>query len=245
MSEIIKTKAIVLRKINFGDTSKIATFYTEDFGRISGIVKGARSPKSRTGMLIDSMNLVEVVFYKKENRDVQLISQVDLISHFPRLKEDLDKTKYATAVLELIINIMMENESHPLLFKGTVRFFELLNNNGIDPKWFFLKYYLFFLREIGYGIQFDECSICGKPFSRNQHIFFNYEKGMFCSDCSHERITTFEFQPELFNLLLCLNSKNNDIAYEQKNLDKIIYFLERYLSYHVPEFKGIKSFHLF
>ena len=42
MSEIIKTEAIVLNKINYGDTSMIASFFTKDYGRLSGILKGGR-----------------------------------------------------------------------------------------------------------------------------------------------------------------------------------------------------------
>ena len=53
MSSIIKTRAFVLSKLDYGDTSKIANFYTEEFGRIAGIVKGARSPRSKIGKTIE------------------------------------------------------------------------------------------------------------------------------------------------------------------------------------------------
>ena len=52
MSEIIKTEAVVLSKLNYGDSSSIASLFTEDFGKLSVIVKGARSPKSKYGKLL-------------------------------------------------------------------------------------------------------------------------------------------------------------------------------------------------
>ena len=43
MSEIIKTEAMVLTKMDYGDTSKIVSLYTKDFGKLSAIIKGGRS----------------------------------------------------------------------------------------------------------------------------------------------------------------------------------------------------------
>ena len=48
MSEILKTEAVVLSKMNYSDTSIIASLFTEESGKISAIIKGARTAKSRT-----------------------------------------------------------------------------------------------------------------------------------------------------------------------------------------------------
>jgi DNA repair protein RecO (recombination protein O) len=74
MSEILKTEAFVLSKLNYGDTSSIVSLYTKDSGKISAIIKGARSPKSKMGMIIDPLNFLEIILYKKDSREVQLIS---------------------------------------------------------------------------------------------------------------------------------------------------------------------------
>ena len=83
MSEIIKTEAIVLSKLDYRDTSKIANLFTEDFGKISVIIKGARSPKSKTGKIVDPLNHIRIVYYNKESRDLQLISDAESINYFP------------------------------------------------------------------------------------------------------------------------------------------------------------------
>ena len=241
MSEIIKTQAIVLRRINFGDSSKIATFYSEDFGKISAIIKGARSPKSKIGFLIDTTNLLQIVLYKKETRDLQIVSDVDLIKSYSRIRDDYEKFKYASAILELLISLTLENENNKKLFDGTVKIFALLDGAGNNPKLLFAKYFLFFLKEIGYELQFQICSICRKPLVQGDSVSYNYENGLLCSECRKDRLTVFDFTKELFNLMLCLNSKNNDIQYCEKELDSIIQLLERFLMNHVNEFTGIKS----
>ena len=45
MNKIVKTKAVVLKKINYGDTSIIASLYSEELGRISAILIGASKSK--------------------------------------------------------------------------------------------------------------------------------------------------------------------------------------------------------
>ena len=126
MSEIIKTEAVVLSKMNYGDTSMIASLFTEDLGKISVIVKGARSPKSKYGRIVDLINHLSVVLYKKESREVQLLSGADTIDHYPEIKNDLNKLKYAYSIAELVKNLLAEHEVSKRIFKGIVKIFNRL-----------------------------------------------------------------------------------------------------------------------
>ena len=86
MSDIVKTEAVVLSKINYGDTSSIVSLYTESDGKISAIVKGGRTQKSKLGKIIDPLNHLQIIIYKKNSRDVQLLTSADLVSHFVNIK---------------------------------------------------------------------------------------------------------------------------------------------------------------
>ncbi len=240
MPEIVKTKAIVLNKINFGDTSRIANFFTEDYGKIPIIIKGARSPKSKIGYIVDIMNYVEIVFYKKETREIQLSSQIELIKYFAKIRDDYDKLIYSNAIIELLNTFLMENETHKLLFKGTIRILDLINDTNENPKFLFLKYFLFLLKEIGYDIQTDICNSCGQKIVIGDDAAFNFEAGMLCKNCSKDRLINFNFNSELLKLLVCLKAKKN-CNFNEKNLDDLISFLEKFLSYNIHEFKGIRS----
>jgi len=244
MSDIIKTEAIVLRKINFGDSSRIALFYSKDFGKISGIIKGARSSKSKIGSMVDTINLLQLVLYKKDAREVQLISEVDLIKHYSHIKDDYQKLKYATAIIELLTTMTSENEHNIKLFDGTVRMLSLLDATDENPQFLFVKYFFFFLKEIGYEFQFEHCNVCGKKINVGEEASYNYETGILCSECRKDRLTNFNFSEELFELLVCLNSKRNNALYKEKDLDLIMKMLEKFLMYQLHEFKGLKSFNL-
>lgn len=244
MSEIVKTHAIVLRKIDFGETSKIAQFYTEDYGRISAVIKGARSTKSKIGALVDTMNLLQLVLYKKETREVQLVSQVDLVKHFSGIRDNYEKYISASAIIELLSNMTLENEHSKKLFEGTVRIFTLLDSTNDNPKILFTKYFLFFLKEIGYEFQLRRCNVCHNEINSKSSVSINFQAGLMCGECRKDHLTNYDFSEELLNLLICLSSKQNNIYCKEENLNIIIGMLEKYLSFHIHEFKGLKSLKL-
>ncbi len=245
MSEIVKTKAIVLSKINFGDTSKIVSFYTEKFGKLSGIVKGGRTSKSKMGTLADTLNFVEIVFYNKRNRDIQLITQIDLIDHYSFLRENLERLKYASSVIELVQNLNLENEVNLKLFQGLIKILSLINSNEKDPRLMFVKFFLFFLDQMGYGLTLNTCNQCGKILELEKLISFDFMNGFICEDCSSNAMSATKFQKELFKILLCISTKLKKCSYKDSDLNNIIHFLEKYLIYHISEFKGLKSIYLY
>ena len=243
MSEIIKTDAVVLSKMNYGDSSCIASLFTEDFGKLSVMIKGARSPKSKFGKMIDPLNYVSVVVYKKETREIQLLSQADLIDHYPGIKNELVKLWSALAIIELVKNLLAEHEVNKKIFKGVIKILSRLNLGDENPEVTFGRFFIFFLKEIGYEIQTDSCSQCGKTkFSDN--IFYNFDKGLICGECRKSVVDNYDINLELLAYLKCL--KNNESAETFSNLitRKAIIFMENHLKYHVSDFKGIGSLKL-
>ncbi len=245
MSQLHKTNAIVLSKINFGDTSKIVTLYTEDFGKETCIIKGGRTSKSKIGAIVDVMNHIQVVFYKKDSREVQLISQADLISHFPQIKQNLELLKYSSGVLELLNSLTVSNEENKRLYKGTVKILDLINDPISDPQLLFVKYLMFFTDELGYSLKELDCKLCNKDLREEAVVYFNQEKGFMCMNCGKHELINYEFSKELFNLLICLSSKQNECSYNSESLARLITFFEKFLKYHIPEFRGIKSIYTF
>ena len=241
MAEIIKNEAIILRKSKYSDSSLILQLYTKSNGKISAIVKGARSSKSKIGSKIDLMNYVEVIFYNKEEKDLQLVTQVNLLNHFPHVKEDLEKIKYASAVCELVLRLVPEHEPNDKLFRGTIKILQLMNSPAQSSMLLFAQYLLFFTKEIGFEISFKNCSNCGNPIEENVGNAFGYSTGIICSECNEDKMLTFQFSEELFNLFVCLSTKNKISSINKKHIENIIFILEKYLVYHSPDFKGIKS----
>ncbi|MGA8264493.1 MAG: DNA repair protein RecO [Ignavibacteriaceae bacterium] len=246
MSEILKTESVVLSKLNYGDTSLIVSLFTKEMGKISAILKGARSPKSKIGMKIDPINYVEVVFYNKDTRDLQIISSADLLEHYSKIKEDLEKLKYAYSVIELVKNLTPEHEQNVRLFNGIVRILSLFESSGDSPNLIFARFFLFFLHEIGYEVQLEKCMSCGLTDLDGLQLSYNFSTGLLCDRCKSDYLESFAINLELFNCLKGL--KTNKKLLERVNsqiVDRAIFFMEKYLMYHLSDFKGIQSLKLF
>ncbi len=245
MSTIVKSKAFVLNKLDFGDTSKIVNFYSNEFGRVAGIIKGARSSKSKIGKIVDVLNLVEIIFYKKDGRDIQVVTQADLISNYTNIKTDLDKLKYASSIIELVLKLTLEDDPHKRLFSGMEKILQRLDSEQTEPMLLFIMFYKFLLEEIGYGIEAGNCSKCNSKLSLSKEVLYNFELGFMCKSCGADHLINYKFSSELFYKIICLSQRNKNCSYNKNELENIISFFEKFLIYHVDEYNGLKSLQMF
>ncbi len=184
---IVKTEAIVLSAMKYGDTSKIVRLYTREFGRLSVIAKGARGTKSKFRSVLEPMNHVATVIYKNSNRELQLLSQCDLIQSFPHLSEDLEKMSVGMTALELVTLATHEEEPHEALFRLLL---DLLENASTATKNNTAALYFFETRLaelMGFKPDLDVCPACGGQLlaealgGRNVKIT---SSGVLCGDCA-------------------------------------------------------------
>jgi DNA repair protein RecO (recombination protein O) len=245
MSEILTTEALVLTKIDFGDSSNIVSFFTKDYGIISAIIKGGKTAKSGKSKVINPPNHLNLVIYNKNSREVQIVSGVDIISHYPKIKEDLDKLKFAYAILELLKKLLPEHEANLKIFRGTVRILDLLENPGEPPVVIFGRFFMFILKEIGYEIQLEKCASCGKTNDGTDELSCNYEIGILCRECGHGHLHSFIINAELFRYLICLKNRIIMPNPGKQIPEMAIGFMENYLRYHLQGFQGIQTFQIF
>jgi len=245
MSDIIKTEAVVLSKLNYGDTSSIVSLYTESDGKLSAIIKGGRGPKSKNGKIIDPLNHLQVIIYKKVSRDIQILSDANLISHFVNIKENFDATKYSFAIIELVKNLTVENEANSKLFKGLIKILNMINAKIEAPGFLYGRFMLFFLSELGYELSINKCVICGNDVIANKSLGFDFNTGFVCSDCFESHSELENVSAELFELIFCLKTNRKSENFSIDLIDKFNLLLERYLKFHVSDFKGIKSLQIY
>ncbi len=244
MPEILKTQGLVLSKINFQESSKIVRIYTNDFGKMAFLVKAARSAKSKSGNIVDVLNQIEFVFYKKESRDLQLITESTLIRFFPNIKANYESIIYGSAIVELLDKLLHENEKNERLFRGVIRILELINANPDRSGMYFVKFLFFFLDELGYRLETEKCASCSSLLLHSSSVGFNFEEGFLCSECRKNKLINYSFSAEQFKIVQCLSSRVSNCGESADLIEKLIGFFEKYLSYQIDEFKEIKSLKL-
>ncbi|MCG8605482.1 DNA repair protein RecO [bacterium] len=239
-----KTEAIVLKSLKQGETSKILTFYTRSRGKVKAIAKGARSSRSRFGGSLEPLNYITMVFYEKENRDLQSLSQADIVESFQRVRHDLEKTALAMACCELVDRAEVGIAPNPQLFKlllQTLRDIDRTTNNPID---FFRACQVRLFDIMGIRPNFEECMNCARPSSGT--VKFDIGSGGYlCPSCSRPASPGFILPRQVLSALLSIQSKpahqlNGPLpsATCEQQIDD---FLAHYLRYHIDGVYNLSS----
>ena len=127
---LVKTKAIVLRSIKYGDTSLIVNLFTEQAGLQSYMLKGVRSDKlkhKRTGLL-QIASLLEIVAEHKPNRQLQHIKEFQPAYIYQTVQEEIVKNTIATFSVELLQKLLPKEEAVEDFFQFVYHYFTLLDN---------------------------------------------------------------------------------------------------------------------
>jgi DNA repair protein RecO (recombination protein O) len=159
---IVKTEALVLKSKRYRETSKIVTFYSEKFGKFKGVAKGARETKSKFGAALEPMAYVSIVLYKKEHRDLHMISQSEIVRLFPRLHSDLARITAGLSVVELTDAAMHDEEPNEPVFRLVIQAISELDTatKNLDNVLYFFRLHLLDL--MGFKPDFQACVRCKK-----------------------------------------------------------------------------------
>ncbi|NUM54249.1 MAG: DNA repair protein RecO [Candidatus Hydrogenedentes bacterium] len=110
-----RSEAIVVRGVDFSETSRIVTFLTPARGKLACMAAGVKRAKSPLAGALDTFNRLEIVYYWKDGRSVQKLAEAAVQHSFPGLKSDLAKNVFAAFPLEFAYKVAQENEpSHEL-----------------------------------------------------------------------------------------------------------------------------------
>lgn len=100
---MIKSRAIVLHRFAYSDSSWIVKALTEESGIISFIVKGGKRKDSPFRGALDPLALCEVVFRENPNTELQFIKEATLIDWRKNLREDLLSLAKAQVMAEMVL----------------------------------------------------------------------------------------------------------------------------------------------
>ena len=139
----------MLSKNKFGENSVIAEFFTENYGKISGIIYGATSKKIRNYLQIG--NKFHINYNSKnENRLGYLNIEIQKILT-PLFFEDKKKLSCIVSSMNLVKLLTVDNQANPKIYKLIDNFYDFLENKNWINKLIFWELEL--LKLIGYDLE--------------------------------------------------------------------------------------------
>src|SRR5215468_1556688 len=97
-----KATALVLRTTDWSETSRIATLWTREFGKVRVLAKGGRRLKSSFESALDLLTVCSIVLIRKSSGGLDLLTEAQVVKRFPRLAGDLQALYGAYYLAELL-----------------------------------------------------------------------------------------------------------------------------------------------
>ncbi len=185
---LIKATAIVLRSRKWGDADRIVTFYSKEKGKIGGVARGARRPKSRFGAALEPFSLCRLNLFEKAGDSLLRVSHVDLVRSSQKLRESLSLIDSAARMVNVVAAITPDGDPDPLLFDTLEQGLASLHESE-DPAFTALLFQIRLLGVTGFRPQTDHCAACGKAYFAGEPQFSPLAGGLVCLSCAaHQRV---------------------------------------------------------
>jgi DNA repair protein RecO (recombination protein O) len=179
---ILKAEAIVLKKWDFRETSLIVNFYTLEYGKVSGLLKGIRKEPAKFASNVELFSHNDIIFYQKRNSSIHLVSQCDLKDNFSAIRQSIHRIAAASMVVELLDGIMAQEDKNEEIFKlSLAALSELSSNNNPDKIMIIFKVKVLSLS--GFKPHLDSCVTCNSSLSGQTKFSLNLG-GLLCQKCA-------------------------------------------------------------
>ncbi len=237
---ITHTQAIILRSVDYQESSKILTVLSQEHGKIALIARGAKKPKSKLSGLIEIGNILDVVYYYKSTRGVQSLTEASIHYSSSNFRIHFDKAAILYATLELASQLVHENEINTPVFNYLIKFIPWLGEEEGVPPSIFCYNQLRCAELCGFNLN-DSNSDLAKD------VYLNIAQGTISNAIDSELSYKLTVLQARF-LKESIASKNRavlSLGLQGQELKQLIRHLDVYFKYHLEGYKERKSDSIF
>jgi DNA repair protein RecO (recombination protein O) len=178
-----KANAIVIRVIDFSESSLIVTLFTREFGKIGALAKGGKRLKGPFESALDLLALCRIVFLRKTSDALDLLTEAKLLRRFRPHGRDLVNLYSGYYVAELLGELTDQYDPHPELFDLADETLASLAA-GEPAAGNVMRFELGLLRILGHTPSLDTCAECGAAVTASGRVAFGLiDGGVLCNRC--------------------------------------------------------------
>ncbi|HEX4187615.1 MAG TPA: DNA repair protein RecO [Solirubrobacteraceae bacterium] len=182
----VKTEAVVLRSMRYGEADRILQLYTHDRGRVSAIAKGVRRTRSRFGGRLEPFFRLRIELHEGRG-ELLTVTGAQTVDGHARLRGDAGALDAAARACDAVGRLFETSEPHPGVYNLLCRKLSLLDERAgrpVDPstdRSGALAFRLKLLLAAGLAPQLGACASCGE----GEHLvgFSGAAGGVVCAAC--------------------------------------------------------------
>jgi DNA repair protein RecO (recombination protein O) len=179
----LKTEAVVLRAIRYGEADRILHLYTAKRGRVGAIAKGARRPKSRFGGRLEPFFRLDLLLYEGRG-ELLTVTQASTVSGYPRLRSSGAALTAGARACDAVLRLLDSAEPNPPAYNLLCRYLSLLDDPAATEATSLataLSFRFKLALAAGFSPELASCARCGEA----EHIagFCGAAGGVVCAGC--------------------------------------------------------------
>lgn len=178
---LYRSEGIVIRAMDYGESHKIITLFTNNTGKVGILVKGAKKVRSKHASLAQPFTYGEFVFTRHSG--LGTLQHGEIIESNHSLREHLDLSAHAAYIAELTEKAIPEEEVGPIHFLLLKSCFAALQS-GKDFEVITQLYQMKLLALTGYDPVVDSCIQCG--YQEGKFRMSYYSGGILCERCARQ-----------------------------------------------------------
>lgn len=229
---LVKTEGIIFQNIKYADKKSILKIYTKDYGLVTcnAIISSAKSSKTKPAF-VSPLSQVEICFTNKQNRDVQQLTDIRLLTVYKNIHLNYNKLAISQFLIEVLNKCIKEENGNIKMFDFICETFNTLDNCEKEVS----NFHIYFL--------FDLCHYLGiNPLNNYsiQSCFFNTLEGRFSESALSFPMGFNQAQSNLF--LRLFPEFRKEEVFKKNEKTELLDCLIAYYKMQISGFSDLKSY---
>ena len=233
MANIIKTHGFVLNTIPFKESSMFVSLLTKQNGKVKLVAKGVRRPKSRLCGAMERFSLDEIIYYRREARDVYTLSDAVVIQGYDSIRVHPQRVNAALVLCEFFDKTLPQEEPSTHAFSLMYNF--LITLSEAQAEHIKSTVYAFLLKALpdaGIHPRIDSCVRCHEPIEyNNKKVDFSVGAGGVVCERDFDDTVVF-LHHDTLDVLKDIY-KNQSVVMTERTVTDLARMLPDYLYYHL------------
>jgi DNA repair protein RecO (recombination protein O) len=178
----LKTEAVVLRSIRYGEADRVVHLYSATRGRIGAIAKGSRRPKSRFGGRLEPFFRLNLVLYEGRG-DLLTVTGASTVDGHAMLRSSGPALGAAGRACDAVLRLLDSAEPNEAAYNLLCNYLGLLDADSetASAPGAVLAFRLKLALAAGFAPELASCASCGE--AEHFAAFSGAEGGIVCASC--------------------------------------------------------------
>jgi DNA repair protein RecO (recombination protein O) len=182
------SEAFVLQTWPFREADAVVSFFTRDHGKLRGVARRARRPKSGFGSGLERLSQIRMSYYQRENRELVTIDSCELVQSQFSVIHDFSAACALDFLAEVSEQLLPANEPGEKYFRLLATVLEHLRSAAAGAVWRAVTYFsLWAVKLSGFLPEMNVCLGCGSWLEDPEHptraFFSRFSSGLHCAEC--------------------------------------------------------------